>query len=307
MDLDVHTPILADTVLDLLDANPGKLFIDATVDGGGHTQALLARTAPEGKILGIDRDSELLELTRRRLCDSVARGRLTLVHGDFRNLEDIAGLHGFAEVDGILFDLGLSSYHFDRSGRGFSFGGSEPLDMRFDPGDADSESAAEILARRREEELARLLFELGEERYSRRIARAIVRRREKEPVRLACELYELTIGALPGPARRHGDRSAARVFQALRIAANRELEAIEEALPQALRLLRPGGRLVVLAFHSLEDRIVKNFLRSRKQAGEVDILTKKPLRASDEEVGRNPRAASAKLRAARKTSTTPMS
>jgi 16S rRNA (cytosine1402-N4)-methyltransferase len=307
MDLDVHTPILADTVLDLLDAKADRRYIDATVDGGGHTQALLARTAPEGKVLGIDRDSQLLELTRRRLGADVACGRLTLVHGDFRNLEDIARLHGFAEVDGILFDLGLSSYHFDRSGRGFSFGGAEPLDMRFDPGDAESESAAEILARRREEELALLLFELGEERYSRRIARAIVRRREKQPVRLASELYELTIGALPGPARRHGDRSAARVFQALRLAANRELEAIEDALPQALRLLCPGGRLVVLAFHSLEDRIVKNFLRAQKQVGAVEILTKKPLRASDEEVGRNPRAASAKLRAARKTSMTPMS
>lgn len=307
MDLEVHTPILSDVILELLDAQPGKCFLDATVDGGGHAQALLARTAPDGKVLGIDRDAELLEHTRHRLGADIASDRLRLIHGDFRNLEEIAHRHEFAPVDGILFDLGLSSYHFDRSGRGFSFGGSEPLDMRFDPDDREAESAARILATRREEELARIFFELGEERYSRRIARAIVRQREKTPVQSTSELHDLVVGALPGPARRHAARSAARIFQALRIAANDELTAIEAALPQALGLLRPSGRLAVLAFHSLEDRIVKNFLRGRKQAGEVEILTKKPLRAPDEEVARNPRAASAKLRAARKTGTGLMS
>lgn len=300
MDVDVHTPILTETILELLDAQPGKRFIDATVDGGGHAEALLARTAPHGKVLGIDRDGELLEHTRCRLREHIESGRLSLVHGDYRDLAEIAERHDFRHVDGILFDLGLSSYHFNRSGRGFSFGAAEPLDMRFDTA-CGAESAAEIVSSRREEELARIFFELGEERYSRRVARAIVRRREQEPVRSTFELYDIVVGALPGPARRHAARSAARIFQALRIAANDELTAIEVVLPQAVQLLRPGGRIAVLAFHSLEDRIVKHFLRQRKQAGEVEILTKRPLRPGDDEVERNPRSASAKLRAARKT------
>jgi 16S rRNA (cytosine1402-N4)-methyltransferase len=172
--------------------------------------------------------------------------------------------------------------------------------MRFDTADSAAESAAEILASRREEELANLIYQFGEERFSRRIARAIVRRRESEPVRLASELYDLVVRAPRGPARRHRDRSAARVFQALRIAANDELGAVEAALPQALDLLRPDGKIAVLAFHSLEDRIVKQFFRAQKQAGAAEILTKKPLRADDKEIATNPRAASAKLRVARR-------
>jgi len=305
MPCEVHTPILTDAFLDLLQPQPGQRFIDATVDGGGHTSLLLERSAPDGCILGIDRDTEMLEHTRERLRPEVDSGRLVLVHGNFADIGEIAASSGFGEVDGVLFDLGLSSYHLDRSGRGFSFGGSEPLDMRFDTDDIAAESAAKILASRREEELADLIYELGEERFSRRIARAIVRRREREPVRLASELYDLIVGALPGPARRHADRSAARVFQALRIATNDELSAIERALPQALNLLRPGGKLAVLAFHSLEDRIVKRFFRERKQAGAVDILTKRPLRADEEETAANPRAASAKLRVGRRTEQSP--
>jgi 16S rRNA (cytosine1402-N4)-methyltransferase len=301
MDNEVHAPILTETILTLLDPQPGQRFIDATVDGGGHTAALLERSAPDGRVLGIDRDAEMLAHTRERLAEHVASARLVLVQGNFRDLEEIAGGYGFGAVDGILFDLGLSSYHLDRSGRGFSFGGREPLDMRFDPSDGTTESAAEILAWRNEKEIADLIFELGEERFSRRIARAIVRRREAEPVRLASELYELVVGALPGPARRYADRSAARVFQALRIAVNDELGAVEAALPQALNLLRPGGRIAVLAFHSLEDRIVKRFFREQKLAGMVEILTKRPLRADDAEVAANPRAGSAKLRVARRT------
>jgi 16S rRNA (cytosine1402-N4)-methyltransferase len=259
---------------------------------------LLEQSAPDGRVLGIDRDSEMLDHTRQRLGDDIESGRLVLAHGNFRDLEEIAASFGFGEVDGVLFDLGLSSYHLDLSGRGFSFGGKEPLDMRFDPTDETIENAEEILSSRSEKEIADLIYEFGEERFSRRIARAIVRRRESAPLHLASDLYELVVGALPGPARRHADRSVARVFQALRIAVNDELAAVEAALPQALRLLRSGGKVAVLAFHSLEDRIAKQFFREQKQSGAVDILTKKPLRAGDAEVATNPRAASAKLRVA---------
>lgn len=299
---EIHTPILTAAILDLLEPRSGQRFIDATVNGGGHTQLLLERSAPDGRVLGIDRDGEILERTRARLADPIDGGRLLLAQGNFADLADIAAAAGFEAVDGILFDLGLSSYHLDESQRGFSFGASEPLDMRFDAGDPETESVARILASRREEEIANLIYEFGEERFSRRIAHAIVRRRESEPVRLTSELYDLIVGALPGPARRHAGRSAARVFQALRIAANDELAAVIAALPQALDLLRPGGAIAVLAFHSLEDRIVKRFFREQKQAGVVDILTKRPLRADDAEIAANPRAASAKLRVARKRS-----
>jgi 16S rRNA (cytosine1402-N4)-methyltransferase len=297
---DVHTPILTDVILEYLRPAPGRSFIDATIDGGGHTRALLQRSAPDGRVLGIDRDPDLLRQTGAALEAEVDGGRLILAHGNFRDLEEIAANHEFNGVDGIVFDLGLSSYHLDRSSRGFSFGGAEPLDMRFDAGDPQAESAAEILAGRREHELADLFHQLGEERFSRRIARAIVRRRQSAPVQLTSELYELIVGALPGPARRHADRSAARIFQALRIAANDELGAVRAALPQAVRLLRPGGRIAVLSFHSLEDRMVKLFFREGKQRGDLEILTKKPLRAGDAEVAANPRAASAKLRVAQK-------
>ncbi len=296
----VHAPILTASILDLLQPQSGQHFIDATVDGGGHTAALLERSAPDGRVLGIDRDGEMLDHTRQRLGEQVSSGRLVLAHGNFRDLEEIAASSGFGTVDGILFDLGLSSYHLDLSGRGFSFGGKQPLDMRFDPTDTTVESAAEILSARSEREIADLIYELGEERFSRRIARAIVRRRESEPLHLASELRDLVVSALPGPARRHADRSAARVFQALRIAVNDELGAITAALPQALGLLGARGRIAVLAFHSLEDRIVKRFFREQKHSGAVEILTKKPLRADDAEVAANSRAGSAKLRVAAK-------
>jgi 16S rRNA (cytosine1402-N4)-methyltransferase len=300
MDAEVHTPILTDAILEYLRPEPGRTFIDATVNGGGHTSLLLQRSAPDGRVLGIDRDGELLEGTRTRLAADVESGRLVLAHGNFRDLEEIAHGHGFEAVDGILFDLGLSSYHFDHSRRGFSFGGVEALDMRFDVGDAQAESAAAILASRGEEELADIFYKLGEERFSRRIARAIARRRDSEPVNLTTELYDLIVSALPGPARRHAQRSAARVFQALRIAANDELDEVEAVLPQAISLLRPGGRVAVLSFHSLEDRMIKLFFREQKQQGVLHILTKKVVRAGDDEVAANSRAASAKLRVAEK-------
>jgi len=293
-----HTPVLVAEVVRWLAAERAREAIDATIDGGGHARALLERMGPRGRLLGIDRDPELIAIARRELADAVERGCLVLVHGNFRELGRIAAKHRFPAVDAVLFDLGMSSFHLDASGRGFSFGRDEPLDMRFDPSDRTAETAARILATRSAEELAALFREYGEERFAARIARAVVAARKAEPVATSRRLFDLVVRALPSIQRPYAARSAARIFQALRIAANAELEAVREALPQAVHLLRPGGRLAVIAFHSLEDRLVKRFLVEQQRAGVVRILTKRPLRASDEEVAANPRAASARLRAA---------
>ena len=296
IDAPVHRPILTAEILDLLQLSPGARCIDGTIDGGGHTAAILERTAPDGAVLGIDRDPELLTAVRRRLADAVDAGRLHLASGNFRELTRIATVRHFASVQAIVLDLGLSSFHFDVSGRGFSFMRNEPLDMRFNADDPSSESAAELLRTRSAAELEAIFGSFGEERYAGRIARSIAAQREREPVQTTQQLFDLVAAALPGKVRWRAARSAARVFQALRIAVNDELDAIAEVLPQALSLLAPGGRLAVLAFHSLEDRIVKRFFVAEQHAGRLRILTRKPLRPSDAEIAANPRAASAKLR-----------
>lgn len=290
----VHVPILTADLLALLQLRPGSRCIDATIDGGGHTVAMLDCTAPAGEVLGIDRDPELLTAVRVRLAAAVDAGRLHLAQGTFRELTRIASARHFTPVDAIVFDLGVSSFHFDASGRGFSFMRNEPLDMRFDPNDPTAETAAELLNQRDAGELTAIFRTFGEERFAGRIATAIVRQR---PLRTTTQLFELIAAALPGNVRWQAARSAARVFQALRIAVNDELDSIADALPQALSLLAPGGRLAVLSFHSLEDRMVKHFFAAERQAGRVRILTKRPLRAGDDEIRHNPRAASAKLRA----------
>jgi len=291
----VHTPVLVEEVLALLAPAPGQAYIDATIDGGGHAARILAACAPDGRLLGLDRDPELLAVARTRFASELAAGRLVLVQESFAHLEEVAEAHGFSPCAGILFDLGLSSYHLDRSGRGFSFQRDEPLDMRF--GGNQGLTAAELLDRLDRAELARIFSQWGEERYAWRIAGRVV---ESRPIRTTRELYDVVESALPRPVRWQAARSAARIFQALRIAVNDELAAVQAALPQALRCLAAGGRLVVISFHSLEDRIVKHFLREKAQRGEVELLTRKPLCASDAEVERNPRAHSAKLRACRK-------
>jgi len=294
----IHIPILTDVLLSLLQLPPSARCIDATIDGGGHTAAILNRVGSEGRVLGIDRDPGLLTGVQRRFAADIESGRLHLANGNFSDLARIATAHGFTGVDAVLFDVGVSSYHFDVSGRGFSFVRDEPLDMRFDETDADLETAAEILASRDAEELAAIFRSYGEERYSRRIANRIVREREAKPVRTTQQLLDLVAAGMPPRIRWQAARSAARVFQALRIAVNQELDAITAALPQALSLLAPGGRLAVLTFHSLEDRIVKQLFVAEQKAGRVRVLTKKPIRPIPEEISANPRAASAKLRVA---------
>lgn len=294
----LHVPVLLEEVLTHLAPRPGGRYVDATVNGGGHARAVLAASAPDGRVLAIDRDPELLTALRVRMAGEPAASRVELVHASFKALSRIVAERHFAPVDGVLFDLGVSSFHVDLSARGFSFMRDEPLDMRFDPGDDACESAADVLASRSAEELTALLRTYGEERFASRIARTVVARRREAPIATTAQLLAVIEQSLPPHVRWRAARDAARVFQALRIAANDELEAVAEALPQALAALAPGGRLVVIAFHSLEDRLVKNFFKDEQGAGRLRILTKRPVRPSDAEIAVNPRAASAKLRAA---------
>ncbi|MGC8963263.1 MAG: 16S rRNA (cytosine(1402)-N(4))-methyltransferase RsmH [Candidatus Bipolaricaulaceae bacterium] len=281
-----HEPVLLKEVLDLLAPRPGKVIVDATVGTGGHAEALLSLGAT---VVGIDQDPESLGVAAERLRDFGERFRP--VRANFRRLREVLNELGLEKVDGILFDLGLSSWHLAHPERGFSFQEEGPLDMRMDP--ENPVTAADLVNSLPEREIAHILREYGEERYAARIAREIVRNR---PIRTTKELASLVARCYP-PGR-HRIHPATRTFQALRIAVNDELSALREALPQAVEALRPGGVLCVIAFHSLEDRIVKRFLREGARSGRLRLLTKKPVRPKAEEVARNPRARSARLRAA---------
>src|SRR5262245_56492040 len=246
----------------------------------------------------MDRDPAIVAALITGAAEALATGRLQVVHASFAALTDVLAAHDFIPVDGMLFDLGLSSYHLDASARGFSFQRDEPLDMRFDPTDEDGETAADILASRSADELTVLFRTYGEERFASRIARTLVARRRSAALRTTADLLAAVEQSLPAGVRWRAARDAARIFQALRIAANDELRAVAAALPQAVAALAPAGRLVVISFHSLEDRLVKNFFRDEQRSGRLHILTKKPIQPRDTEIAANPRAASAKLRAA---------
>jgi 16S rRNA (cytosine1402-N4)-methyltransferase len=288
-----HIPVLLSQVLHFLNPQPGERFIDCTLGLGGHSEAILNRTAPNGELLGLDQDPAALELSRERL-GRFGR-RVTLVHANFEQIGEQARSHGFVDVDGVLFDLGVSSLQLGRSERGFAFRTSEPLDMRMNP--SAGPTAADLIARLSERELADLIYQYGEERASRRIARSIVYHREKRPIATTDDLVGAIVSAVGG--QRGRVHPATRTFQALRIAVNRELDVLPIALEHALELLRPGGRLVVISFHSLEDRLVKRFMleRSRTETISVQILTRRPVAPDESEVRENPRARSAKLRA----------
>ena len=296
----VHVPVLLRQVLEALAPRPGGRYVDATANGGGHLRAVLDACAPDGRVLGIDRDPEILTALAGTCAAAIDAGRLQLAAGSFAALSRLLAARQFAPVDGILFDLGLSSFHLDVSGRGFTYLRDEPLDMRFDPTDDASESAADILASRDADELTAIFRDYGEERFASRIARTIVARRREQAITTSGQLLAAIEQSLPPATRWRAARDAARIFQALRIAANDELEQVAEVLPQAVAALAPGGRLAVIAFHSLEDRMVKHFLRAQAAAGRLRLLQRKPIVADADEIAANPRAASAKLRAAEK-------
>jgi 16S rRNA (cytosine1402-N4)-methyltransferase len=280
-----------EAVVAILQPRPGGRYLDATVGVGGHAETILRASEPTGTLVGIDRDAEALALARQRL--DVFGERVMLLHGRYEYLTELVGA-GRA-FDGILFDLGASSLQLDTAARGFSFGREGPLDMRMDR--SGGSTAADIAARLSEQELADLIFRFGEERWSRRIARAIVEARQKEPIRSTTALANVVSRAIP---RRYWPRHihpATRTFQALRIGVNDELGRLDRALVQAVDLLHPAGRVAVMSFHSLEDRIVKQEWRDMAAAGIVRILTKRPMRPGEAETTANPRARSAKLRA----------
>jgi len=286
-----HASVLLEAVLDWLQprGNVGFRAVDATLGSGGHSFGLLERSSPDGQLVGLDADAAAIERTRLRL--QPFAGRFTLIQRNFRHLDELE----LEPVDAIVFDLGLSSVQLDASGRGFSFRYEESLDMRFDS-DSGGPTAADLLNGLPEAELERIFRDYGEERKSRRLAHMIARRRNNTAYHHTQELVETVIQAL-GPQRGR-IHPATRAFQALRIAVNDELSALEKGLDAAVRLLRPGGRIAVISFHSLEDRIVKWRFRGWADDGLLQVLTRRPQQPDEEEVERNPRARSAKLRVA---------
>ncbi|MCD6142093.1 16S rRNA (cytosine(1402)-N(4))-methyltransferase RsmH [Candidatus Bipolaricaulota bacterium] len=300
----IHRPVMRAEAVRFLAPDRGGIYVDGTVGLGGHAAAILA-AGPEARLIGIDRDPQALRYAAARLAQFGDRVRL--VHGNYRDLAEILAGLGIEAIDGFLLDLGLSSLQLDAPERGFSFRADGPLDMRMDP--TQKTSAADLVNAASVEELARILRDYGEERFAGRIARAIVAARPIETTRALAEVVRRAI-----PRRFHERRidPATRTFQALRIAVNDELRNLQDGLAAGFAALRPGGVIVVISFHSLEDRIVKRFFRKLATPRyeslapgpplppQAEVLTKKPLRPSEEEIGENPRARSAKLRACRK-------
>ncbi len=274
--------------------------VDCTVDGAGHAEALLRRMSAGGRLVGIDRDERMLRRAGERLAGF--GDRVLLAHGRFSEAAGICRGLGVTEVAGVLMDLGMSTVQLSDAGRGFSFMRNGPLDMRMDC--SRGKTAADLIREMREADLARIIWDYGEERAARRIARALVSTRAREPVATTLQLADIVVRSMPGGRKRTRIHPATRTFQALRIAVNDELEELRSGLEAAWGMLGPGGRMCVISYHSLEDREAKRFLRSVCPAGEEGgrLLTKKPLRPSPEEVAGNPAARSARLRAAEKVS-----
>ncbi len=311
-----HLPVLLDEVMQYVDAKNGDLYIDATIGGGGHTKELL-RLNPKAKVLGLDWDSESLAKLEADLKKEKLSKRVKLVHANYADIKEVAAREGFSEASGIVLDLGFSSIQLDDVGRGFSFQGKNPLDMRYDR--KRELTAADVLNKYQEQKLAEVFKKYGEDNFSRRIAREIVVRRKVSPIADSDEVVHLIQSALPKPIKHKASDSARRIFQALRIEVNGELDNLTKALPDMANLLKPQGRLVVISFQSLEDRIVKTFFNDQARGcicppdfpycvcgkkPAMKVLTKKPVTASAQEIAENPRSKPAKLRAAEKTNKT---
>lgn len=284
----VHVPVMLGEILNWLDPQPGRVIVDGTLGGGGHSRALAERVGPGGMVIAMDRDPAAIAAAEKNLAGLPLRA----IHGDFCDLPEALAELGLTVVDGIVLDLGVSSDQLADPQRGFSFFSTGPLDLRMDP--LRGEPARRLIERLSAQHLADLIYAFGEERYSRRIARAIVERRRREPIQTAAELAELVRRCVPRSRHERID-PATRTFQALRIAVNDELKSLEIAMSRLPACLRPGARLAVISFHSLEDRRVKEAFRSDPR---LTALTRKPVLPSLDEIERNPRARSAKLRAA---------
>ena len=304
----VHKPVLLHECMEGLNIMPNGIYVDGTLGGGGHSEEI-ARRLEGGRLICIDRDERAIARATRRLAPWMEK--ITVVHGNFRELGAILDRLGVEKADGMLFDLGVSSPQLDETERGFSYMADAPLDMRMD--ETESLTARDVVNTWPEEKLRRILYDFGEERYAPRIAAAIVRRRAERPIETTLELADIIRGAMPAAALREKQHPDKRSFQAIRIAVNDELESISEMLCTAAERLAPGGRLAVISFHSLEDRLVKNAIASREKGctcprdfpvctcGFVQTLRsvyRKPVTASPEELEENPRARSAKLRVA---------
>lgn len=307
----IHQPVMLREVLEGLSLRPGGIYVDCTLGGAGHSEAILKDTGPGGHLVALDQDPEALAAAGKRLAPF--RGRMELVRANFAQLAEVLNRLGINEVDGILFDLGVSSYQLDNPARGFSYQHDALLDMRMDP--EQETTAGELVNNLPVEELARIIKDYGEERWASRIASFIGEERKHHPVETTGRLVEIIKKAVPAGARREGPHPAKRTFQALRIAVNRELEILHEAVRSAVQALRPGGRICVITFHSLEDRIIKDLFRQLASpcscprdfpvcvcGGKkvIRIITPKPVVAGAAELEENPRARSAKLRIAEK-------
>lgn len=306
-----HIPVMATEVVKQLCWRQGGTYVDATVGGGGHARLLLETSGPGTRLIAIDQDPGAVAAAQKALAPY--SHQVTFIRSNFVHLRDILTERGFIPVDGVLFDLGVSSYQLDTPERGFSYQHDAPLDMRMDP--AQPVSAQDLLATASEAELARIIKEYGEEKWADRIARFIVRQREKRPIKTTGQLVDIIKAAIPAAARRQGPHPARRTFQALRIAVNHELEYLEQAIRAAVDVLREEGRIAIITFHSLEDRIVKHTLRDLAagcqcppqlpvcvcgKKPQIEVLTRQPIVPSATEVAQNPRARSAKLRVGRK-------
>jgi 16S rRNA (cytosine1402-N4)-methyltransferase len=306
-----HTTVLLKETVDQLNIRPDGIYVDCTLGGAGHSEYLLSKLSPEGKLFAFDQDETAINHAKEKLKEY--EKQVTFINNNFRNIKDELNQRGIQAVDGILYDLGVSSPQLDTPERGFSYHHDAPLDMRMD---LQSEiSAFEVVNRWAFEDLVRIFFKYGEEKFSKQIARKIEAAREKKPIQTTAELVELIKDGIPAPARRKGGHPAKRIFQAIRIAVNDELSVFEESLQAAIELLKPAGRISVITFHSLEDRICKSILREASQGPQLPhgmpfipdeykphlkLITKKPIVPSEVELQQNNRARSAKLRVAEK-------
>ena len=291
-----HVPVMLREVQEYLPLKPDACFVDCTAGLGGHARALAQTLGPEGRLIALDRDSDSVHLAERNLQD--VRARCDFIHSNFRDVDRILDELKIEGVDGFLFDLGISSYQLDNPERGFSLNAEGPLDMRMDQQGAFS--AYDLINSLSEKEIDSILKLYGEERLHRRIAHFLIEERRRHPIESTQDLKDVVLRALPQRYRRQKIHPATRTFQAFRIAVNRELESLDLALEKAVPFLRAGGRIAVIAFHSLEDRISKQTFRAFAKEGTLQILTKKPLRPGDSEIAENPRARSARLRVAEK-------